>query len=1613
MSEVQFQNLAFDKTNSEVSNPAAVDSVGGSLAASTTYYYKITTVTGSGETTGSSEVSDSTTAANLQITVSWTETSDPSSAVLYRIYRGLSSGVYDGYFEKEVGNTSFVDDGTTTLTSGAPPHTNLSAGTIFGVDSPMTVLGGYGDNVTVGLQAERLETAEVYHAADLQEIAVSNVGTSWVSRLSLVVDRASQSGAKTFIVMGTISVATQATTDDIGARITIDAAAYSETGDTTNFLLDASVTAGVGYTYNFIKRISLTAASHTVTLDYKTGSGTQDLKVRDASIVVWEEPTGTQSGESETLSSSGASAAELTKLTLTFTPSSTQDYLLMCYADCALETAWTTANAGFKFYHGATELASLYNTGSPGTLTPLRTVTNASRFLPVAAFKVINLANSSQSFTLTYQGASVAAEAFIKNARIYAVPLGSTLNYQAATEAETSTDSTTYATIITTSPSLQSGKHIALWYDEISNDSSTTYGNSRVKANGTANILTGFPMGYSSDSGADEAYYPQMRMYATDYNPGSTTFAIEGLTQTAGGSNTAIFRRNRILVIDPNRSAASTTYGEFKVKNWETNKDLAGVTHEGVLKLYGQTSGSVGLKGAAVAGSATYTLPSADGTSGYVLSTNGTGTLSWAAGGAPSDPTYVTLSTNATLTNERVLTGTANQIVITDGGAGAAVTLSTPQNIHAAATPTFGGMTLTAFSGAVSAAAGVLSAGTLSVANGGTGATSFTAGSIPVSNGTIFVQDNANLFFDDATERLGVGTNAPLAALHVTSAQPASVASTPGTAGTQILRTTTGTGGDTTIATTGTGGTGSAIIVVSGTGGQATAAATASTGGVGGVTSFTSGAGGAAAVVGAGANTGGVGGAVTFTSGAGGIASGGATNVSGAGGDVTFTSGAGGTGGSGGAAGQVRFTGGVAGGDDTANRQGGNFIFTGGASKGLSAGGGMTFAGGQGGIGTAGTGGGGGIASFTGGTGGLGATAGGNGGALTFTGGLGGGAGTSTTGGNGGSMNLNGGTGGIGATTPGTGGAVVISGGVAAAQAASNGGAATLRGTAGTSTTTGGNGGAATLAGGAAGGDDTVNRSGGAISITGGTSKGGTAGGAITATSGTGGPGTGVTGAAGGAWTATAGTGGSGSSTAGAGGTANFLGGPGGGGGVSTTGGSGGTAQVIGGAAGLGASSTGSGGTANLFGGTAAAQAGSAGGVASVQGRAGSSTGSGGAGGAVTIVGGAAGGDETVSRVGGSITLTAGVSVAGSIGGAISLITGAAGTRTISNNGAAGGAYTVTLGAGGAITQATGTNTGGNGGGVTFAGGAGGAVSGGTTTNTGGIGSAFSYPGGTGGAASGSASGANTGGAGGAVTWSAGTGGTGTNAGAGTSVGGAGGVYSITAGNGGVGGTTGGVGGALTLSAGNAAGAGNIVGGAVTINGGLGANSGAGGALIFQTATTITLAPRMTITAAGDVGIGETVPGGKVHVAGDIVMTGSANNRVTNEKILYGATTDAATAVELTTDGAAGSGTTNRILVPANSAMSIVVNICVKQSGSANAKQMLRQFLVSNNAGTTAIQGAVTTLGTDVGSAGLATVTTTITANDTDDAIKVEVNGVLATNLRYTAYVVSAETLYV
>jgi len=87
-----------------------------------------------------------------------------------------------------------------------------------------------------------------------------------------------------------------------------------------------------------------------------------------------------------------------------------------------------------------------------------------------------------------------------------------------------------------------------------------------------------------------------------------------------------------------------------------------------------------------------------DGTAGTTLwikesgagTNTGWGQATTGGGSAPGDGAYVTATADGILATERVLTGTANQITITDNGANSTIVLSLPQSIATASTPQFG-----------------------------------------------------------------------------------------------------------------------------------------------------------------------------------------------------------------------------------------------------------------------------------------------------------------------------------------------------------------------------------------------------------------------------------------------------------------------------------------------------------------------------------------------------------------------------------------------------------------------------------------------------------------------------------------------------------------------------------------------------------------------------------------------------------------------------------------------------------------------------------------------------------------------------------------------------------
>lgn len=98
---------------------ATPSTTGGSLAAGT-YYYKVTALNAQGQTTGSPEVSATTTTATSSVALSWTAVPGATS---YNVYRGTAAGGENVYYNTTT--ASYTDTGAAG-TSGTVPASNTA-----------------------------------------------------------------------------------------------------------------------------------------------------------------------------------------------------------------------------------------------------------------------------------------------------------------------------------------------------------------------------------------------------------------------------------------------------------------------------------------------------------------------------------------------------------------------------------------------------------------------------------------------------------------------------------------------------------------------------------------------------------------------------------------------------------------------------------------------------------------------------------------------------------------------------------------------------------------------------------------------------------------------------------------------------------------------------------------------------------------------------------------------------------------------------------------------------------------------------------------------------------------------------------------------------------------------------------------------------------------------------------------------------------------------------------------------------------------------------------------------------------------------------------------------
>ncbi len=195
---------------------------------------------------------------------------------------------------------------------------------------------------------------------------------------------------------------------------------------------------------------------------------------------------------------------------------------------------------------------------------------------------------------------------------------------------------------------------------------------------------------------------------------------------------------------------------------------------KGALRLSGSTSGYVGLVPAAAAGGTTYTLPSADGTSGQVLSTNGSGALSWAsaAGGSQTPWTSAinaagyTLNGNSTASGNLTLDSTSDAtkgyVLINPTGGNVGIGTTGPNRKFELSVPASGALYQMRIGSGQDASAYTYDIGR----DNGTGYLTF-YGNEPALDGYVFSGVGGEKVRIQSSGNVGIGTTAPLSKLDV------------------------------------------------------------------------------------------------------------------------------------------------------------------------------------------------------------------------------------------------------------------------------------------------------------------------------------------------------------------------------------------------------------------------------------------------------------------------------------------------------------------------------------------------------------------------------------------------------------------------------------------------------------------------------------------------------------------------------------------------------------------------------------------------------------------------------------------------------------------------------
>lgn len=314
---------------------------------------------------------------------------------------------------------------------------------------------------------------------------------------------------------------------------------------------------------------------------FRTTSGT--VTIRDSRITVFEADADDEWANSDTESSTTSNSYQ-DKTTLTFTPGSSGDYLIVAFAE--ITGSGATYSAFVKLLH---------DTASNDYGEVSKEPEDSGEYTSWGTMVKLTLGASSQTFKIQYRGEQPNVQTYyIQRARILAIRLDTLVNsYYAESRSRSTTTSTTLQDKATLTQTPQAEEHVILMCSLLDGSSTNTDMESDFVEGATSLMPENEEPNDTSDT------YPRFLVYSKTLSASSTTWKTqynsESSSATTGISESAIAvlqtGGSSTISLEGSSSASGTASGDLTVDHTLSGSATVAATISATLEAFKSIQG--------------------------------------------------------------------------------------------------------------------------------------------------------------------------------------------------------------------------------------------------------------------------------------------------------------------------------------------------------------------------------------------------------------------------------------------------------------------------------------------------------------------------------------------------------------------------------------------------------------------------------------------------------------------------------------------------------------------------------------------------------------------------------------------------------------------------------------------------------------------------------------------------------------------------------------------------------------------------------------------------------------------------------------------------------------